>query len=53
MFALEIYDPTTAITGVFTTVSTALAVIIPGGLALWAVLYVLGFGKKAAKKSAS
>lgn len=51
--AVVTYDPTSALTGVLGTVSTALAAIIPAGLALWGILFVVGYGKKATKKSAS
>lgn len=35
------------------TVGTYLALIIPAGLGLWAILFTVGFGKKAARKAAS
>lgn len=50
---MEAFDPGAAIITSLGTVSGYLAAVIPVGLGLWAILFGVGYVKKAAKKSAS
>lgn len=51
MFVLVDYDVGAAFLAAIATAMSYVVVIIPAGLAIWAVFFAIGLSKKAAKKT--